>query len=171
MDTLRKLSSYMKYIINIYLDGCAAYNWLQGDYSEILADKRLPEEYEIEDIVEDCLNEFHNDLGLCGCGNPEETYEVIRRILNILSFDVDWETRQKQFSEICNADMNNENYNGLIQFVLYILDDKGFLEHGSSISSAWLTEKGKIYLDLLNMWNEIRNKQKGWYIWIINFIE
>lgn len=162
MDILHKLSNYMKYIINTYPDGCAAYNWTQGSYNEILTNKRLPEEYEIEDIVEDCLKEFHyEDLGLCGCGCPEETYEVIRKILNIQSSDEKWETKQKQFSELCNVDMDNENYSGLIQFVLYILDDKGFLEHGSSISSAWLTEKGKIYLDLLNMWNEIRNKQKG----------
>ena len=162
MDILHKLSNYMKYIINTYPDGCAAYNWIQCCYNEILADKRLPKEYEVEDILEDCLKEFHyEDLGLCGCGCSEETYEVIRKILNIQSSNAKWEIKQQQFSELCNADMDNANYSGLIQFVLYVLDDKGFLEHGSSISSAWLTEKGKIYLDLLNMWNEIRNKQKG----------
>lgn len=158
IDILQKLSNYMKYIINTYPDGCAAYNWLQGCYNEILTDKRLPEEYEIRYIVEDCLSEFNDDLGLCGCGSPEETYEVIRRILNIQSSNANWGTRQRQFSEICNADIDNENYNGLIQFVLYILDDKGFLEHGSSIGGAWLTKKGEIYLDLLNIWNNINDK-------------
>jgi hypothetical protein len=161
MDILQKLSNYMKYIINTYPDGCAAYNWTQGSYNEILTNKRLPEEYEIEDIVEDCLKEFHyEDLGLCGCGSPEETYEVIRKILNIQSSDKDWRTKQREFSEICNADMNNENYNGLIQFVLYVLDNKGFLEHGSSISGSWLTEKGKIYLDLLNVLSEINSNKE-----------
>jgi hypothetical protein len=171
MDILKKLPQYMKYIINTYPDGCAVYNWTRGmdlnkllcrkgSYNEILTNKRLPEEYEIEDIIEDCLKEFHyEDLGLCGCGSPEETYEVIRKILNIQSSDKDWKIKQQQFSELCNADMDNANYSGLIQFVLYVLDDKGFLEHGSSISSAWLTEKGKIYLDLLNMWKEIKGKQ------------
>ena len=165
MDILKKLPHYMKYIINTYPDGCAAYNWIQCCYNEILADKRLPKEYEVEDILEDCLKEFHyEDLGLCGCGCPEETYEVIRKILNIQSSNAKWEIKQQQFSELCNADMDNVNYSGLIQFVLYVLDDKGFLEHGSSISSAWLTEKGKIYLDLLNMWKEIKGKNRRIYM-------
>ena len=161
MDILQKLSNYMKYIIKTYQDGCAAYNWIQGSYNEILTNKRLPEEYEIEDIVEDCLKEFHyEDLGLCGCGCPEETYEVIRKILNIQSSNAKWETKQKQFSELCNADMDNANYSGLIQFVLYVLDNKGFLEHGSSIGGSWLTEKGKIYLDLLNALSEINSNKE-----------
>ena len=54
MDILKKLPHYMKYIINTYPDGCAAYNWIQCCYNEILADKRFPKEYEVEDILEDC---------------------------------------------------------------------------------------------------------------------
>lgn len=145
----------MKYIIQTYPEGCAAHNW-QKDYNDIINNKRLPHEYEIKYIVEDCLNEFHyEDLGLCGCGCPKETHEVIRLILNIQQADIDWNERQKQFSNLCNTNMNNENYSGLIQFVLYILNDKEFLEHGSSIGGSWFTEKGKIYLDLLNMWHDI----------------
>lgn len=158
MITKEKLTEYMKYIIKTYPEGCASYNWLNY-YEEILSDKRLPEEYEFDNIIEESLKEFYHEIGLCGCGNPEFTYEVIRQILNIQSKRFDsaetYKERQKHFSDLCNSSMDNENYYGLIQFVLYILDDKGFLEHGGSIGGAWLSEKGTIYLDLLNVWTEL----------------
>lgn len=154
----KKLAEYMKYIIKTYPKGCAAHNWLNY-YKDILNDKRLPEEYEFDNIVEESLNEFHSEIGLCGCGAPEFTQEVIRQILTIQSKRFDstetYEERQKKFSDLCNSSMDNENYYGLIQFVLYIFDNRRYLEHGGSIGGAWLSEKGIIYLDFLNAWNKL----------------
>lgn len=159
MINKRALAYYMKYIIKTYSDGCASYNWLNR-YEDILQGIRLPEEYENECIIEDCLSEFSEDIGLCGCGNPESTNEVLRQILNIKSADCTYEDRQKAYGELCNSDMNNDMYYGLIQFVLYVLDNKEFLEHGGGIGGAWLTEKGRIYLDLLNAYSDIVNSEQ-----------
>ena len=38
----------------------------------------------------------------------------------------------------------------MIQFVLYMLDSAGFLEHGSGIWGAWLTDLGRMFLYVLN---------------------
>lgn len=150
-----KIADYMSFIVETYPNGCAAINW-SNQYLGILKNNRLPYDYEIENIIRECLDEFeYEDLGLCGCGIPEYTREVIRQILTIQSACELYEERQKQYSELCNSGMENENYYGLIHFVLYILDDKDFLEHGCGISSAWLTKKGSIYLNLLNMNREI----------------
>lgn len=157
-----KIVKYMKYVLDIFPNGCANYNWEGRGYDAIINDKRLPEEWEIENIIDDCLAEFHYEedgLGICGCGNPEDTHEVIRQILNIQSDYDNYESVQKKFSDLCNSDMENDNYHGLIQFVLYILNNKGFLEHGGSVGGAWLTEKGKIYLDLLNMAHKISENE------------
>lgn len=144
-----KLKEYMQYIIKTYPKGCASYNWL-NDYSEILNNTREIEKWEIDNIIEESLSEFACDLGLCGCGSPEDTNEVIRLIL-IAQNQETWEDKQKSLNNVCNINVDeNYNYNGLIQFVLYILDSHEFLEHGGSIGGAWLTEKGKIFLDLLN---------------------
>jgi len=159
MITSEKLAKYMKFIIKTYPKGCASYNWLNY-YADILNDKRFPEDYEFDNIIEECLNEFDSDIGLCGCGIPEETNEVLRTTLNIQSSNCTWKERQKQFSDICNADMDNENYSGLIQFVLYILNDKDILEHGGSVGGSWLSEKGKVYLDLLNLQKEMNENNK-----------
>lgn len=57
----------------------------------------------------------------------------------------------KMFNAICGLTEGNRNYEALIDFVLYILNDKGFLEHGSSIGGSWLTDKGKLFLYLLEI--------------------
>lgn len=43
---------------------------------------------------------------------------------------------------------------GLLQFMAYILDDRGFTEHGSSIGGCWLTEKGEMFLTVLDAWDQ-----------------
>jgi len=90
------------------------------------------------------------DIGLCNCGSPSWTIDVIELVL------------KSQLSSKKIRFINNEIYEklgttryvdgpiqGLIDFVLYILDDKGFLNHGSSIGGAWLTDQGKELLKLL----------------------
>lgn len=149
MKIINNLSEYMKYIIDNFPEGCAAYNW-KSTYSEILNNKRDVKQYEVEHIIDDCLDEFNSVLGICGCGRPEDTEEVIRQILIVQNSEDNFQDKQNKLSNLCDSNIENDNYYGLIQFVLYILDDKEFLEHGSSISGAWLTKKGKIYLDLLN---------------------
>lgn len=148
----QKLKEIMKFVIKEYPKGCASYNWKNNYYMNVVEDREEIEDWDINNIIEECMNEFiFEDLHLCGCGSPESTTKVIKMILTAQN-QKEYKDKQKMFNSICeiNIDENN-NYDGLIQFVLYILDSHGFLEHGSSISGAWLTEKGKLFLELLNM--------------------
>ena len=73
----------------------------------------------------------------CGCGNPERTYKAIHEML--LYFD---ERIDKPWTDLSD--------NPYIQFMAYVLDNEGFMEHGTNINYAWLTDKGKqlvAYLD------------------------
>lgn len=84
-------------------------------------------------------------LGFCGCGNPDDAAEYVRKVLqNIqdrdkvskgITFDDWW----KQVNELFPI-------NGSAYFMWYFLDSKGFTEHGNSVP-GWLTEKGKQLLE------------------------
>lgn len=151
------------WIIKYYPDSAFTYN-----NKKYLEDTDMTENIDVLDIV----NFFAQDvLGLCVCGDTEITYKVLKAILEAQETfhnDLDSlanmsanerkylmsanEMRNIELGNLCNTSMENENYYGLIQFVWYILDNKGFLEHGSSIGGAWLTEQGKMFLYALQEW-------------------
>lgn len=97
-------------------------------------------------------------LHLCGCGSPEDTYEVIRRYLHI---------RKARFRDDLSYDLVKESYNvnlhmdyddsiqyGMLQFLAYVLDSYGFTTHGGGIGGCWLTEDGERLLTVLDAWYE-----------------
>jgi len=157
-----KLKQIMQFVIKAYPNGCASYNWQNTCYIDIVQNKKEIEDWEIENIVQECLNEFiYEDLDLCKCGSPEITWEVLRLIL-LAQNQEGWGNKKLAFNNICGLNIDgNKNYEGLIQFVLYILDNHEFLEHGWCISSAWLTDKGRLFLELLNMWSGMKEGDKG----------
>lgn len=65
-------------------------------------------------------------MGLCGCGNPDEVMMYIASMLKKLD--------NKEYGEY--EDMP-------YMFFVYWADDKGFVEHGTSVRLPWLTDKGK----------------------------
>ena len=101
---------------------------------------------------------MYEDLGLCDCGRPEYTYEAIRKFLHIRQ---DWRENKLEYTEVLNrykrdlhVDDNDNNQFGLLQFMMYILDEHEFVEHGSGITGCWLTEKGERLLVTLDAWHE-----------------
>lgn len=101
---------------------------------------------------------MYEDLGLCGCGCPEYTYEVIRKFLHIRQ---DWQRDKITYRDAYNrykndlhVDDEDEDQFGLLRFMMYILDEYWFIEHGSSITGCWLTEKGEMLLATLDAWHE-----------------
>ena len=79
-------------------------------------------------VVDGCSHETDLDaiwcgiFGFCGCGN------VFGELLKILDILDKLDHREK-------IDMKDQIY-------LYILDEKGFTEHGFSIFGSYLTDKG-----------------------------
>lgn len=76
------------------------------------------------------------ELGFCGCANDEITDDVI----NIFKeFYQDKKTYYAYYTKIAEKLKLDVKY---VELILYLLDGKGWLEHGTSIRGSWLTEEG-----------------------------
>lgn len=75
---------------------------------------------------------FYGELGMCGCGNPADGYTLILGLLDHTHQRGDWDAYQQLIGT-----------SGAVQIVLSQLDRSGLTEHGSSVYTSWLTDKGK----------------------------
>ena len=91
------------------------------------------------------LSQVLEELKICGCGLPEYTINIIRDIL-IIIHETNIEMRQESILNLLGINEDNHNVYGLYQYLLYTLDEAGYITHGSSIGGAWITDKG---IDLL----------------------
>lgn len=81
---------------------------------------------------------FYDDqqgLGLCGCGNPEAAYALVRDLLGLAPF---YEDSRWQAAETLTGSIPGAHH-----IVLGAMERAGLLEHGSSLTGAWLTPKGE----------------------------
>lgn len=89
-------------------------------------------------------------LDFCGCGMPEEVLELMYEVLKNIDFDIDWDTRHKRDEELMPTDA--------IKYTVWnVLNNKGMLEHGSSLP-GWKTEKGMEFQELLGEYLESQKK-------------
>lgn len=95
---------------------------------------------------------FYGDIGMCGCGNPEDAYGLVRDILNLAPF---YEHPEKVLDLISN--------DGAYHLVLSMLSNAKLIEHGGGIGGSWLTEKGKHYRELIRRyeWDDIEEDDNG----------
>lgn len=95
----------------------------------------------------------------CGCGDPEAVAELVRDVL--AAIEQRWEASQAEPEvwgpasqsayEECERALQALIPNKVLtEFVLYSLDAWGYLEHGSNIGGAWLTEEGEQILAALS---------------------
>ena len=75
-----------------------------------------------------------DELGICGCGNPEMVYRLIHAVLK----------------EILESRVRTDDEVGYYDYIIYQLNEQGFLEHGSSIYGSWVTERGKKLIEALD---------------------
>jgi hypothetical protein len=80
-----------------------------------------------------------DDLRFCGCGCPEDAYNLVRDILALAPFR---DHREELRALIGGGD-------GAFYLVLYVLDSAGLIDHGTSIDGSWITKKGSHYLALM----------------------
>jgi hypothetical protein len=84
---------------------------------------------EASDKAED---EFCDMIGACHCGAPEEGMGQMRWALEAVA---------------------RPEYVPIPMLVLYYLDTRELIEHGSTVTSSWLTPKGKKLLEWLQAQN------------------
>lgn len=146
-----KLSEIAEYIIEKYPNCCMSYN------NDVV--KGCREKWYEESLVDPLMDFFSYELlHLCGCGTPEDTYELIRKFLTIRferqSRKISYEEVIRRYKDDLKLDTNNSSHYGILQFVMYILDHNDILDHGSSIGGCWLTNLGEMYLIVLNAWHD-----------------
>ena len=146
-----------RYIVRTYKQCSMGYNYTDDGLVELNT-------YTEDTLVDECLSFFSNDkIGMCGCGVSEDTDEVIRKLLTIrkekYEDKISYEESIKRYESDLNIDMDDNNHYGLWQFMMYVLDNAGILEHGSGIGGSWLTKEGKMYLYLLDRRIELEERE------------
>lgn len=84
------------------------------------------------------LRRFLAEWPFCGCGCPDSAAGALLRLLRL---DPMYAHRREFEAWIGDY--------GVQYLLLYALDGKGLTEHGSGITSAWLTDKGTAVRDAL----------------------
>lgn len=124
--TIERKKEIFEWIIKNHPDSCFALSYKDDEVDEF-----SPEASEI-------VNHFYiTDLKLCGCGYSMLSKKCIMHILRRIA------------NEDCYITHDSEEVKALKDIVLKLLDNHGFIYHGSSIYSCSITDKGKMFLDAL----------------------
>jgi hypothetical protein len=84
-------------------------------------------------------HEVRDQLPICGCGDPEESWEYLRDLMTLMEDGPNWEA-VRDFLPAGDA---------VQQLMLGILDKADLAEHGGQIFGSWLTGKGKRLLHIM----------------------
>lgn len=124
---------------------------LMSEATRAWLDAGGPEEFEIEGQA------FHwscftGDLGLCGCGAPETAADRLLGILRRIKESQEWTAhckgpRPHEYGSEVGVDPNQDE--GLYWLLWYWIDDRGWIEHGSSVRGSWLTQEGERAIEVL----------------------
>lgn len=142
---MERLNEIRHYIVTKYPDCCLSSNYGDSDF-----------EVEYKDILIEELNNYfwYEHMDLCGCGRPLDCQENIKKYLQVLKDWTDAETgraielKQDGLNKAFNVQSVYDNT--LLLFLAYVLDSYGFTEHCGGIGGAWITDLGRMYLDVLN---------------------
>ena len=78
-------------------------------------------------------------LGLCGCGRPVDVHQMLIDVLKCIDTG-------KRLDAV--AELVKQKPDVVAEFIGHFLEDKGMTEHGSSVYSSWLSERGKQFIDI-----------------------
>ncbi len=150
-----RLSEIAEFVVEKYPDCCIQ-----------CSQKGCREDWYEEYLIDELMDFFSYDImDMCGCGCPECTYELIRKVLAIRADKhndkITYEETIRRYKDDLDLDDSNDNQSGALQFILYMLDSKEIVEHGSSIGGCWLTKLGEMYLTVLNAWHEREKREEG----------
>lgn len=95
------------------------------------------------------LDDIQESLGFCNCGSPETSLRYIRDGLRLIARRHDKEPWDEWFAQLEKDRMAVHGNQDAFWFFQYWTDSQGWCEHGSGISSQWLTTEGEQALALL----------------------
>jgi len=140
--TDEELLEIADYFIEVKTNTCMSWNYAGRDIEEKIKNNR-------EKVISDIKDEFSNLLGICGCGNPELVFKGIYDLL-ILIRDKSRSTKADEKYEELIGIGNDRKVNWLYLAILYLLDDKGFTDHGTGIYGCWINKLGEYYLKIFS---------------------
>ena len=85
---------------------------------------------------------YYGQLGLCGCGRPQDVHAFLIRCLATRSEEHGILDLKKIKALI------SEKPEIVAEFVGHFICDKHLTEHGGSVYGSWLTERGKQVLEI-----------------------
>jgi len=92
------------------------------------------------DTLWECF--WYGVFKFCGCGNPEDFTKDILEFLKWSGSEGDAKYKSEKFPSGC--------YTSDYYFLMgYLCDAARLTEHGSGLGWAWLTDKGRKWVDLL----------------------
>lgn len=97
-----------------------------------------------KDYMEEFKDVLVEVIGICGCGDPERALEIYQKALEWCENGV-----------LIRKSQPFEDNDDLSLIVLYNLHDKELTSHGTGIGGSWLTEKGKLILDIMRFRKEM----------------
>ena len=133
--TVEKIKDY---IIKKYPQSCLAIKYNSIPYTD-------------EELLIECEHFFYYEkLKWCGCGCPTLARQTVKDFLAA------HETFENKITLLLkNFNVSSVYDNALLLCLAYTIDAAGLTEHGSGIGGAWLTEEGKMYLDILNVFEDL----------------
>lgn len=135
------IGSLVKYMLEVFSDSCFSTNYGKNN------DFRWSDEL----IIKNAYDVFRYEvLGWCGCGDVKGSDDTVRYFLTAMN---GWDNRS-DILEI-HFGVTSVYNNPLLLCLAYTMDAAEFTEHGTGIGGAWLSDRGKIYLWLLNKMKEI----------------
>ena len=140
--TDKELLEIADYFINIKVDTCMSWNYAGRDIEEEIKNNR-------EKVISDIKDEFVHLLGICGCGNPELVLEGIYNLLILIRDKYKITKAGEKYEELIGIG-DNRKVGWTYLAILYLLDDKGFTDHGTGIYGCWIDTLGKYYLKIFS---------------------
>jgi hypothetical protein len=95
---------------------------------------------------------FHGTHGLrvCGCGAPDDAWKLVLDLLEATAGCYDSGGRfegwvyegQHPYDRLCGS-------SGAAHIICGALEETGLLQHGGSFYGSWITDDGRLYLDMM----------------------
>jgi hypothetical protein len=93
---------------------------------------------------------MYHMLGLCSCGRPHEVHAMLVECMQQFDGDLDQRKGVEGVKEVVTA-----NPDAVAQFIAHFFDGKGLLEHGGSVFDCWITDRGKQFVEIGPMGEDV----------------
>ena len=89
---------------------------------------------------------YYGQLDLCGCGSPRCVHKLMVDCAKTFEDDLMYDPMLGRVNGI--EQIVKDRPEIVAEFIAHFLNQKDILEHGGSVYSSWLTERGKQFIEI-----------------------